>query len=253
MLLSNRNFDIGIVASFGRFIPTPIINNFPRGIINMHGSLIPKYRGAAPIEHALLNGDSETGLSILELSKGKFDRGSVLSRIKIEIPRNMTAPELRMEMAERGKDLLRETLLNLEEKRQHPCPIDESLSSSAPKLNTSTGKVDFNTCMCDCLHNMHRALLGRGGVWCMLGGKRLKLLNVTSPLETNTSSELSESYPEAIPGDLAYVTQSKVVALRLIDGWAGIGAVHLESKQKITAKEFNTNHLLNPRCVRRFC
>ena len=94
MIQSNKTFDIGVVAAFGYFIPSRIIDLFPKGIINMHGSLIPQYRGAAPIEHAILEGETTTGLTILEISKGKFDHGRVLSQESIQIPRNMTSCEL---------------------------------------------------------------------------------------------------------------------------------------------------------------
>ena len=252
LILSHKNFDIGVVAAFGYFIPSKIIDSFPNGMINLHGSLIPKLRGAAPIENAILNGETTTGLTIMEVSKGKFDHGRVLSQETIDIPRDMTSSELRLHMAGIGRKLLIETLVNLEEMKRSPLNIDEKLCSKAPKISNSRGKIEFNSCRCEHLHNMQRALLDRGGVWCRLGIKRVRLYNVISPLDASISSDLSAWLPAATPGYVHYVEKNRLIGLKLIDGWAGFENLHFEYRTKISAFEFHKNYLIHPRSLRKF-
>ena len=80
-----QEFDVGIVSSFGHLIPSNIIDSFSGGTYNVHGSLLPKYRGAAPIIHALLNGDSSTGVTIMEVRPEKFDIGDIIAKEEFKI------------------------------------------------------------------------------------------------------------------------------------------------------------------------
>jgi methionyl-tRNA formyltransferase len=81
----NHSCQIGIIASFGHMVPSNFIDSFPLGMYVMHPSLLPKYRGACPIQHAILNRESETGVSVIEISKDKFDAGSILAQIKVPL------------------------------------------------------------------------------------------------------------------------------------------------------------------------
>lgn len=84
-LQERSGFDTGVVVSFGMLLPASVLRMFRYGAINVHPSLLPRYRGAAPIQHALLNGDTETGVCIMGLSEGKFDQGAVISRDRYTI------------------------------------------------------------------------------------------------------------------------------------------------------------------------
>ena len=252
MILLHRNFDIGIVAAFGYFIPSKVIDSFPKGMLNLHGSLIPKLRGAAPIENAILNGETTTGLTVMEVSKGKFDHGRVLSQATIDILRDMTSSELRLHMAEVGRKLLVDTLVNLEEVLRNPLNIDERLTSKAPKISNSRGRIEFSKCRCEHLHNMHRALLDRGGVWCRLGKKRVRLYNVISPLDESISSDLSARFPTATPGYIHFIEKHRLIGLKMIDGWAGFENLHIEYRTNISAFEFHKDYLIHPTFLGKF-
>lgn len=102
--LRELNPDIGVLVSYGKIVPQSTIDIFPRGIINFHPSLLPKYRGPSPIESAILNGDKETGLTLMKLAK-EMDAGPILYQEKINL-NNENAPELREKFAQRGAELL---------------------------------------------------------------------------------------------------------------------------------------------------
>ena len=121
------NFDIGLVVSFGHMIPSTIIDAFQLGMLNVHASLLPKYRGASPIIYVIKNGDSETGVSIMRIKPNKFDIGEVLATRKMSIPPNMLMPELHDMLAKDGSQLLLEVLTSV----QSIVPIvqDELLAS----------------------------------------------------------------------------------------------------------------------------
>ena len=109
-----RKFDIGVVSSFGHMIPSEIIESFPLGVFNVHGSILPKYRGAAPIIHSLLNGDDKTGVTIMEVKPNKFDVGDILASREIDICPEDDRPKLTKRVGEIGAELLIEVLNNLD-------------------------------------------------------------------------------------------------------------------------------------------
>lgn len=132
--MPEKEYDLGVVVSFGYFIPAPVIHSFKHGAINVHPSLLPKYRGAAPIQHTILSGDDETGVTVQELSDKEFDAGRILAQTRVVSPlfsvtlslssqrgdkqdlRNEEAPryrELRDRLAGIGCKLLIETIRNL--------------------------------------------------------------------------------------------------------------------------------------------
>jgi methionyl-tRNA formyltransferase len=109
--------DLAVVVSFGYFMPHRILNQFKLGAVNVHPSLLPRYRGAAPIHHSVLNGDSETGISIIELDRKRFDAGKILKQTVYEIPNHehVLYQDLYTQLAERGGHELTDVILNFEE------------------------------------------------------------------------------------------------------------------------------------------
>ena len=109
-----QEFDVGIVSSFGHLIPSNIIDSFSGGTYNVHGSLLPKYRGAAPIIHALLNGDSSTGVTIMEVRPEKFDIGDIIAKEEFKIMEDDDRISLTSKAADVGASLLLEVLQDLD-------------------------------------------------------------------------------------------------------------------------------------------
>ena len=97
--ISQAGFQLGVVASFGRLLPAALIDSFPLGVINVHGSLLPRWRGAAPVIHALAAGDTETGVSVMRVRPRRFDIGEVLAHRRVAIGQTVARKELTAQLA----------------------------------------------------------------------------------------------------------------------------------------------------------
>lgn len=143
-LIEKINPDIGIVASFGQIIPKKTIDLFPRGILNIHPSLLPQYRGPTPVQTALLNGDRQTGVTIIKLDE-KVDHGGVLAQEEYEISSKDTAKSLHQTLFKLGANLLEGTLIDYLEENLEPNPQDDSLASMTKPLTRESGHLDLKT------------------------------------------------------------------------------------------------------------
>ncbi|KAI8368403.1 formyl transferase [Choanephora cucurbitarum] len=140
---SETEYDLGVVVSFGYFIPPHIIDRFKYGAINVHPSLLPKYRGAAPIQHAILYGDKETGVTIQELDPHEFDAGRILAQIKTPLDTPPVYSTLKPKLAEVGSRLLVDTLNHLKERKEHAVTQDITQATRAPKVQKTWSEMDF--------------------------------------------------------------------------------------------------------------
>ena len=135
--------DLIAVAAFGRILPSAILSLPPRGCINVHGSLLPKYRGAGPIQWALINGETETGITTMLMDEG-MDTGAMLLQARMTIVPDDTAGSLAPRLAELGGRLLVETLAHLKAGTLPPRAQDHSRATLAPLLKKEDGLVDWN-------------------------------------------------------------------------------------------------------------
>jgi len=134
--------DLVVVAAYGKILPKALLDLPPLGAINVHGSLLPKYRGAAPIQRALVNGETETGITIMQMDEG-MDTGDILLSGALPIAPQDTAATLAGKMADLGADLLIKALDLLRDNRLRPVKQDESLASSAPPLCKHEGRINW--------------------------------------------------------------------------------------------------------------
>jgi methionyl-tRNA formyltransferase len=132
-----------VVVGYGQILPQAIIDLAPLGIINVHASLLPAYRGAAPIQWAIANGETETGVTTMKIDAG-LDTGDMLRKAETSIGPDETAPELSARLAAMGAELLTETLEMLERGQIVPEPQDDSASSLAPILKKEDGAIDWS-------------------------------------------------------------------------------------------------------------
>jgi methionyl-tRNA formyltransferase len=141
--IKNLKPDLGIAAAYGKIIPKDILDIPKYGFINIHPSLLPKYRGPSPIQAAILNGDKETGVSIILMNE-KMDSGDIISNSKFKIQNsNLTCTELHNKLAESGTELLLETIPKWIKGEIKPVPQDESKATYTKILTKEDGRIDW--------------------------------------------------------------------------------------------------------------
>ncbi|ETW05133.1 methionyl-tRNA formyltransferase, variant 1 [Aphanomyces invadans] len=144
MPATNGSFDIGVVVSFGYFIHPHMLANVRHGAINMHPSLLPKYRGPAPIPRALLHGDTKTGISVIEIDPLAFDVGRILLQKELPIPPTSTYLSLSTFLAEEGAKCVVEVLRDVDNKKKRAIVQDDAVATKAPKMKREHGIVTWN-------------------------------------------------------------------------------------------------------------
>lgn len=167
------NPDIIVVAAFGQILRSPVLNLPPYGCINVHASLLPRWRGAAPIQAAILNGDEQTGVTIMIIDPG-LDTGPILSQRAIAITEEHTAGTLSPILADLGAQLLIETLPDYLSGELKPQPQDETRMTYAPMLKKADGELDFNK-PAEYLERFVRAYNPWPGAFTSLGAGRMKV------------------------------------------------------------------------------
>jgi methionyl-tRNA formyltransferase len=166
--------DAFVVVAFGQKIGTEVLGDTLA--INLHASLLPRYRGAAPISWAVMNGDAETGLTVIAISQ-RIDAGDILARQATPIDPMETAGELEQRLAEMGPEIVLETLSRYESGDLHPAAQDDRIASRAPKLAKADGTVRFDQPSRAVRSRVH-GLTPRPGCTVRVGEQRLKLLRV---------------------------------------------------------------------------
>jgi methionyl-tRNA formyltransferase len=173
--LQKLNPEVSVVAAFGQIIPKAILDLPPRGSINVHASLLPKYRGAAPIAWALMNGETETGITIFLMDEG-MDTGPILLQQSVPILAEENAGALSNRLARIGADLLLQTLNELLAGRLQPTPQDHGRATLAPRLKKGDGLLDWSLAASR-LVNRVRGLTPRPGAFTAWKQRRLDVLS----------------------------------------------------------------------------
>jgi methionyl-tRNA formyltransferase len=165
--------DLGIVVAYGHILRPEILSIPPRGMINVHASLLPRYRGAAPVQHAILNGERETGISIMQMEEG-LDSGPVLHRVSTAIEHDDIAWTLGTRLAELGAGALVEVVSLLGGGAVWAQPQDHSQATYAPKINREMARISWQQDT-ETLVRQLRAFDPAPGAWTALDGQALKL------------------------------------------------------------------------------
>ena len=163
--------DLIIVVAFGRILTQQILDLPKFGCINVHASLLPKYRGAAPIEWSIINGETKTGVTTMLMNAG-LDTGDMLVKREVEITDDMILPELREKLMHLGADALVETIEQIENGTLNPQKQDDTLSNYAPMLNKETGRIDWQKSSRE-VHNLVRGLYGNA--YTIINDKKYKI------------------------------------------------------------------------------
>jgi len=232
--LAGLHADAMVVVGYGQIIPQSIIDLPPHGIINVHASLLPKYRGAAPIQWAIVNGETVTGVTTMRIDAG-LDTGDMLLRAETGIGPEETAIELGNRLAEMGADLLVETLARLEAGTLIPEKQDPAQATLAPILKKEDGRIDWRQPAL-AIHNRVRGLLPWPGAYTGFRGQALHVWKTRcAPAPAGPAGQLWRAGKSllALCGDGAAV---ELVELQL-EGKKRIGGEAFANGQRLQENE----------------
>lgn len=182
------DLDAGVVAAYGLILPKPILDAPRLGCINVHASLLPRWRGAAPVERAILEGDATTGVTIMQMAEG-LDTGPVLLARSVPISGSCTAASLRATLAALGGELLVDALQGVAGGLLRPTPQPADGVTYAKKLEPGEGRLDWSRPAAE-LDRKVRALNPQPGVWFEHAGERIKVLDAEPVPSGGTPGEV---------------------------------------------------------------
>ena len=218
--IKKLNPDLVIVVAYGKILPVKLLNLDKVLFINVHASLLPRWRGAAPIQRAIMNLDKETGVSIMKIV-AELDAGPVLLQSKIKITKEINYLELSRQMSELGAKLILDTLKLIENKMTNFTEQNESEATYANKIEKSETRINWNDDAEKIIAKIN-AFCPNPGCWFELNGNRIKIIKA--------KKVMSKGIPGTILDDNLTIACSKN-AIRIIE-------LKKEGKQKMTADEF---------------
>lgn len=223
--LKDFDADIFVVAAYGKILSKEILDIPKYGCINVHASLLPKYRGAAPIQWAIIDGEKLTGVTIMQMDEG-LDTGDMLFKSVVEIADDETADTLYDKLSRSGASLIVEALDRIEKGDIHPIKQDELNATYAKMLDKSLGRLNFNKSASE-IERLIRGLNSWPGTYTYINGKMLKIW------EAAVTDEDSDSEPGSVfssaNGRLLINTADKVLELK---------SVQIEGKKRMDVKSF---------------
>lgn len=231
-LLKNQKPKLIVVAAYGKILPVEIINLPEHGCLNVHASLLPKYRGASPIQTALLNGDKETGVTIILMDQG-IDTGDIISQEKISISEDDNYLSLSDKLAILGADLLIKTIepyiagqINLEVQ-------NDNLATYCSKTSSAMGKINWQN-TAEKINNQIRALAQDTGVYTLYKNQNLRILKAKIYPYNNKSVKIGQVIK--IPTEKnTYIVKCGQDALQLIE-------IQLAGKNPMSPQDFTNGH-----------
>lgn len=226
--LQRTGADLFVVVAF-RILPPEVYSLPPKGSFNLHASLLPKYRGAAPIQWAVINGEKETGVTTFFLQE-TVDTGSVIAQERIPIGDDETSGQLHDRLAELGAGLVVKTVRLIETGSVNPVPQDDTLASPAPKIFKDDCRIDW-TQPASTIHNLVRGLAPSPGAWTMYDGKLIKVFRTQPDLSVYPSAHT------ATPGTILKA-DSQMLLVKAGDGAVSIRELQQEGRKKMDAPEF---------------
>lgn len=231
--MKSLNPDVICVVAYGKILPKEILDIPKYGCINVHGSLLPKYRGAAPIQWAVLNGDKETGITTMFMDIG-MDTGDMILKEKIQIGEDETTGELWERLSKLGAKLLVQTLENVENGTAPREKQGEDFSV-APMLNKEISKIDWNAKSAQEIKNLVRGLNPIMGAYSFINGKKIKFWKV----DVAKSSEIyGENMQGLTNGTVLISDQKQGLFIKTKDGILQVLEIQGENAKRMNISDF---------------
>ena len=230
-----KQCDAAVVAAYGRILP-PWMLAAPRyGCFNVHFSLLPKYRGAAPISWAIACGERETGITIIQMDEG-LDTGPILLQSKTQVGEDETAPELTTRLASMGAGLLVEALTKLEHRELAPTPQDSAQASYAPILKRDDGQIEWHRSASQIVNRL-RGFTPFPGCFTFLARQRLELLRAMA-------EQVDTALPGHVPGTVIEVAKDSFAVQCGGDSQLRVTELQPAGRRPMSARDFlNGTHL----------
>jgi methionyl-tRNA formyltransferase len=231
--------EIAVVVAYGQILSSQFLSLFPLGAVNVHSSLLPRWRGAAPIQRSIEAGDVETGVCLQRVVQ-RLDAGDILGQRRIALPLEMNSMELHDELARWGADLLHVELMDFERGNLTPEPQDEAQLNHAAKLRNEEGLLDWSQ-PASAIHNKIRAFVLGPGTYSKFAGKKLKF-------HRSRIIDLNEMKDRALcekvqPWEMIWLPQDQKLVVGSGSGPLEILEIQPESKQKMSADVFSRGYL----------
>ena len=233
--LEKYQADLFVVAAFGQLLSEEILNMPEYGCINIHASLLPAYRGAAPIQWAVLNGEKESGVTIMQMDKG-LDTGDMLLKRSVELSPKETGDSLHDKLMHLGAELIVEALSKLEKGELVPEKQKDELSSYAKKLTKAMGQIDWSKDAVS-LERWIRGLNSWPSAYTFFGGKTLKIWEAQVTEENGAQ--------KAEPGQVVSVSRESFT-VACSQGALQILSLQLEGKKRVLTREFLLGYQVEP-------
>ncbi len=225
------SLDLIVTAAYGKILPVEILA-LPRfGCVNVHASMLPRYRGAAPVHWSVICGEEQTGVTIMKMDKG-MDTGGILTQKDMDIPHDMTTGELMEELALAGSSILCDTILDYCSGRIKPVPQEESLATTVRPIAKEDGLIDWNH-SARSVYNLIRGCDPWPIAYTFYRGKRLKLYKAAIPEEFPTC--LQQWHKDATPGSIIVSENKTNLYFNCSDGCLEIMELQLEGGRRMPA------------------
>lgn len=230
-----KTYDIGVCCQYGLIIPQIILDTFKHGIINIHTSLLPKYRGASPIQTALINGETETGVTIMKMDAG-MDTGAILAQKSLSIDPNDTYTTLSEKLAKTAILCLPDVLQDYVSGKIIPQAQDNTLTTYTKILSREDGKIDWSK-SADDIYNQYRGLTPWPGVWTTTS-------ETTSNLKINKRVKLLKILPSNLKFDIGYwILDIDKLYIGCKDGAIEVLELQMEGSKVMDAKSFVNGYM----------
>lgn len=248
--LKKYDFEIAVVAAFGQILP-PAVLDMPRyGCVNVHASLLPKYRGAAPIQWAVINGDEYTGVTTMQMGPG-LDDGDILLQEKVPIASDETGGSLFDKLAVTGGDLILKTLAGIEAGTITPVQQDETKATHVGMIKKDMGNLDFAKGAAE-LERLVRGLNPWPSAYTFLDGKMLKIwkAEVSSALSASENGETGAAGASGLAGNVdgekfvpgTCVREGEALYVVTGEGFLRLLDVQMEGKKRMAVSDFLRGH-----------
>lgn len=235
--VKSLNPDLIILCAYGQIIPKEILDIPKYGALNIHPSLLPKYRGASPIHAAILNGDKETGTTLMVMDE-KMDHGDIVASAKLQITNSQTFKKLSDGLAKLSTDLLIKTLPNYIDGKIKPKPQDHSKATFCKLIKKENGKIDWNKPAQE-IERQIRAFHIWPGTYTFFNNKQLKILEADP--STSLPSSRGAGGANKKVGEV-FLTDDKQLVVQTRNGVLVLKQVHLEGKKPMSAQDFLNGH-----------